>query len=74
MINTTFKIGKIEYKIVCIEPINTEHVNIISLLNKTGKDLQYYHASKILKNGALSEKVKGVFYRFTKSGNFVSII
>ncbi len=41
-------------------------------LEKHGKEPRMYHAAKVLKNGKLSEKVGGVFYRFN-TGRFLQI-
>ncbi len=39
----------------------------------SGKDAIYYYARKVLKSGKISKQC-GMFYRFTKSNNFVKVL
>lgn len=72
-VGTTFRIGKVEYVIESVEPVDERLVRTRECMRATGKDLATYTASLVLASGRKSKR-GGIFYRFTDSGNFISIV
>ncbi len=73
MIGTTFSYHSGEYVVDSIEPIDRKLTKTIEALQESGKDTALYFASKVLKSGKKS-KQGGMFYRFTKTGNYVKVL
>lgn len=73
MIGTQFKHNGATYQVTGFEELDASLVKSREALARTGKDLGTYSAAKVLKNGSLSEKQTGLFYRFTETNNFISI-
>ncbi len=72
MIDTVFEYKGEKYSIKRIEQVDESLKFMIDEFKKTGKDLFYYHATKVLKTGKISAQ-GGTFLRFTKSGNFIKL-
>jgi hypothetical protein len=73
MIGTKFFIGSTEYVVDSFENVSDDLKFVKDALLKSGKDAVVYYASKALKSGKRSVQ-GGMFYRFTKSGNFVKVL
>lgn len=69
--NRTVVIGGCDYIINSIIPFNPEHTNIIRTCEETGKYAAYFCASKVLRNGKLSEKQTKLLLIFKSTGNFI---
>ena len=72
MIDTVFEYKGERYRIKRIEQVDESLKFIVDEFKKTGKDLFYYHAVKVLKTGKISVQ-GGTFLRFRKSGNFIRL-
>lgn len=73
LIGTKFFVGKTEYIVDRVEEVSSELKAYRKALEESGKDCAMYFASKVLKSGKKS-KQGGMFYRFSKSGNFIKVL
>ncbi len=73
MIGEKFFVGSTEYAVNSFENVSDDLKFVKDSLLNSGKDAVIYYASKVLKSGKRSAQ-GGMFYRFTKSGNFVKVL
>lgn len=73
MKGTKFLIGSVEWVIDSVEIVTDDLIFVKNALLESGKDAAIYRASRVLKSGKRSVQ-GGMFYRFSKSGNFVKVL
>lgn len=73
VIGTKFFIGNTQYIVDKVEAFDPKLTSLIKAITKSGKDAAMYFASKVLKSGKQS-KQGGMFYRCSKSGNFIKVV
>lgn len=72
-VGAKFTIGQTEYIVDRVDAVDAQLTATRSAMAETGKDAALYFASKVLKSGKKS-KQGGMFYRFSKSGNFIKVL
>lgn len=73
LIGTKFTVANTEYIVDAVQEFEPTLTALIQNLETEGKDPAMYFASKVLKSGKTSSQ-GAMFYRFTKSGNFVKVL
>ena len=66
-----FTIGRQEWEVTQADSMAPEK-HLHEALTENGKDGFWFFARKVLKTGRISKQT-GMFYRFTKSGNYIKV-
>lgn len=72
-LNRVINYGGAAYKITSVKEIEPEFANTINICKKTGKYPAYFWASRILKNGNVSEKQGLLVMVFIESKRFIKL-
>ena len=70
-VGEVFAIGRQEWEVTQADSM-APHKNVEQDLIENGKDGFWFFARKVLKSGRISKQT-GMFYRFTKSGQYIKV-